>query len=150
MNIKNIIGIAIVLISINSFSQTKIDEKRAELKALKVGFITDELSLTADEATKFWPIYNAFESKQNEIRNKKKKSFNARLDDNAIDKMSDKEANTMLSEMETNEEDLHQNKKKFISNLKGIIPPIKIIKLKKAEDNFNRKLLKQYKNKGKN
>jgi hypothetical protein len=46
--------------------------------------------------------------------------------------------------MESTEDELYQLKKKFISNLKGIISPIKILKLKKAEENFNRKLLQQY------
>jgi len=52
--------------------------------------------------------------------------------------------------METTEDELYQSRKKFISNLKGVIPPIKIIKLKKAEEGFNRKLLKQYRDKMRN
>jgi hypothetical protein len=50
----------------------------------------------------------------------------------------------MLAQMESTEDELYQLKKKFISNLKGVISPIKILKLKKAEENFNRKLLQQY------
>jgi hypothetical protein len=49
--------------------------------------------------------------------------------------------------MESNEDELCQLRKKFISNLKGVLPATKIIKLKKAEDNFNRKLLQQYRDK---
>jgi hypothetical protein len=48
------------------------------------------------------------------------------------------------------EDELYQWRKKFIVNLKGVIPPIKIIKLKKAEEGFNRKLLKQYREKMRN
>jgi hypothetical protein len=50
--------------------------------------------------------------------------------------------------MESNEDELYQTRKKFIGNLQGVLSPIKIIKLKKAEDDFNRKLLQQYRNKG--
>ena len=50
----------------------------------------------------------------------------------------------LLAQMESTEDELYQLKKKFISNLKGVISPIKILKLKKAEENFNRKLLQQY------
>jgi hypothetical protein len=49
--------------------------------------------------------------------------------------------------MESSEEELHQLRKKFISNLKSVIPAVKILKLKKAEEDFNRKLLQQYRNK---
>ena len=35
-----------------------------------------------------------------------------------------------------------------MSNLKEVLPAVKILKLKKAEEDFNRKLLQQYKDKG--
>ena len=46
--------------------------------------------------------------------------------------------------MESTEDELYQAKKKFIASLKGVISPLKILKLKKAEEGFNRKLLKEY------
>ena len=49
--------------------------------------------------------------------------------------------------MESSEEDLYQLKKKFNSSLKSILPAVKILKLKKAEDEFSRKLLQQYRDK---
>ena len=122
-----------------------IRKKKEQIKALKVAFITDELSLTPDEAAKFWPLFNAFEEKQQEIR-KQKGSLN-RMDDESFDELSEKEATTMLAKMESTEDELHQAKKKFIASLKGVISPIKILKLKKAEENFNRKLLQQYRDK---
>jgi hypothetical protein len=68
--------------------------------------------------------------------------------DDDLDKMSDKEASALLAQMESNEDELCQSRKKFIASLKGVLSPIKIIKLKKAEDDFNRKLLQQYRGKG--
>ena len=53
----------------------------------------------------------------------------------------------MLAQLESTEDELYQLKKKFVANLKGVISPVKILKLKKAEENFNRKLLKQYRDK---
>jgi hypothetical protein len=50
--------------------------------------------------------------------------------------------------MENTEDELYQLRKKFIANLKGVLPSVKIIQLKKAEDDFNRKLLQQYRDKG--
>lgn len=147
MKTKKILALLLFIFSITAFAQDKLGDKKEQIKALKIAFITDELALTSDEATKFWPLFNAFEKKQTEIRIQKMKSFLDRMDDDDLDKMSDKEANNLLQQMETTEDDLYQNKKKFVASLKGIISPIKIIKLKKAEDNFNRKLLKQYRDK---
>ena len=35
-------------------------QKKQDLEALKVAFISRELELTPDEAQKFWPIYNEY------------------------------------------------------------------------------------------
>lgn len=146
MKISKILPLIIAFISLNVNAQEGpiIRKKKEQIKALKVAFITNELALTSDEATKFWPLFNAFEEKQQEIKKQKLKGYLKRVDDGSFDNLSEKEATTMLAQMESTEDELYQLKKKFISNLKGIISPIKILKLKKAEENFNRKLLQQY------
>ena len=148
MKTNKLLLIILFLFSIHSFSQTKDKEKREKIRSLKVGFLTTELSLTPDEAAIFWPLYNAFDNKQNEIRSKKTKSLIDKMDNEAFAKMNEKEAFALLAQSESYDEDLFQNRRKFISSLKGVISPIKIIKLKKAEDNFNKKLLQQYRDKG--
>lgn len=40
-----------------------------KIQALKIAFITQKLTLTTDEAQKFWPIYNQYD---NEVQNLKK------------------------------------------------------------------------------
>lgn len=147
MNIKKLLPFAILLITFCGFSQGRFNEKRDQIKALKVAFITSELSLTADEATRFWPVYNTFESKQNEIRTQKMKSFKEKIADENLDKLSEKEASALLLQIENTEDELIQLRKKFVTNLKNVIPSIKIIKLKRAEENFNKKLLQQYRDK---
>ena len=147
MKTNKLLLILLFLLSIHSFAQSQMEEKKEQIRAMKVGFITNELALTSEEATKFWPIYNTYDDKQFEIRHQKMKAFKGRIDAN-LDKLSEKEASALLTQMEINEDELYQLRKKFISNLKGILPAVKIIKLKKAEDDFNRKLLQQYRNKG--
>lgn len=148
MKTNKILLILLFLVSFHSFAQPPMSEKKEQIRALKVGFITNELSLTTDEAAKFWPIYNAFDDKQFELRHQKMRAFKSRMDDDTLDKMSEKEASVLLAQMENNEDELYQIRKKFIANLQGVLSPIKIIKLRKAEDDFNRKLLQQYRNKG--
>jgi Spy/CpxP family protein refolding chaperone len=149
MKIKNILSILIVFISLNAVAQdgSFIRKKREQLKSMKVAFITNELDLTPDESAKFWPLFNAYEDKQQEIKKQRLKGYLDRMDDDSFDKLSDKEATTMLAQIESSEEELYQARKKFVASLKGVISPLKILKLKKAEENFNRKLLKQYRDK---
>ncbi len=138
-----------IAFTITTFGQRKEDfkEKKEQIKALKIAHITTELNLTSDEAAKFWPLYNAFDEKQQEIRKQKMKSFMDRSKEDAIDKLTEKEATTILNQMESNDEELHQLKKKFVASLKGVLPAVKILKLKKAEEDFSKKLLKQYRDK---
>jgi Spy/CpxP family protein refolding chaperone len=149
MKTNNYIIALLLLITVNAFGQggRLLREKKEQIKAMKVAYITNELSLTPDEAAKFWPLYNAFEDKQHEIRAQKLKGYLDRIDDESFDNLSEKEAATLLAQMESTEDELHQTRKKFVASLKGVIPATKILKLKKAEEGFNRKLLQQYRNK---
>lgn len=117
--------------------------KRDKIRTLKTAFITTELSLTQQEAEKFWPIYNAFDEKQFELRHEKMKSYMKRMDFD-LDTMPEKEAAILLSQMENVEEETYLLRKKLVTDLKSVISSHKIIKLKKAEEDFNRNLLKQY------
>jgi Spy/CpxP family protein refolding chaperone len=147
--------VTLFLTSIFSYGQNfplkeHFQQKKEKIKALKVAFITNELELTSEEAAKFWPVYNAFEDKQQEIKKKKLKAYLERTDANSIDKLSEKDAEVLLSQMESTEDVLYQLKKKFIYNLKGVLSINKILKLKKAEEKFNKKLLQQYRDKKNN
>lgn len=134
--------ILFVLVSCFTFAQGN-QEKREKIKALKVAFLTEKLALTSDEAQKFWPIYNAFEEKQFEIRYKKLRSLNKQLEENNDEKTSDKEALQLLSQFEIHEDEIYQMKKKFNKDLLLALSPKKVLLLKKYEDEFNRKLLRQ-------
>ena len=136
-----------LLVTFISFAQRGFKEKREQIKSLKVAYITDQLELTPDEAAKFWPLYNAFDDKQTELRQEKLRAYLDRLNGGDIDKLTDKEASGLLIQMENTEDELYQGRKKFIANLKVVLSPKKIIRLKKAEEGFNRRLLRQYRDK---
>lgn len=148
MKTHKLLPILLLLVSFSFYSQPQLKEKKEQIKALKVGFFTNELSLTADEAAKFWPVYNAFEDKQFSLRRNKINYFKDIENTNSLEKISDKEAQILLLQIQNDEDEMYSIRKKLISSLKGILSPIKIIKLKKAEENFNKKLLQQYRNTG--
>jgi Spy/CpxP family protein refolding chaperone len=149
MKTKNIFTILLLSLSISFYAQgKKMLEKKEQIYALKVAFITNNLSLTSTEAEKFWPIYNSFEQKQFELKRQKSIFFIKKMNDETLNKMSDKEALAVLTQMEASEDEMFQLRKKLIITLKNILSPVKIIKLKKAEEEFNKKLLQQYRDKG--
>lgn len=150
MKHSKIIILFILLISTISFAQPgsrikeRMQQKKEQVKSMKIAFITSELNLTPDEATKFWPLFNAFEDKQRELKQERIKNYMDRIDS---DKLTEKEASTLLTQMENTEDELFQLRKKFVANLKGVLPAVKILKLKKAEEEFSKKLLQQYRDK---
>ncbi|WP_299782028.1 sensor of ECF-type sigma factor [uncultured Formosa sp.] len=135
---KGYLILLIALCSVNIFAQTK-DEK---IKTLKIAFITEKLNLSKTEAQKFWPIYNAYEKQNNDLRNEMKMQ---RKEDIKLEDLSETEANDLLNDMlKSNDKRCHLYNQ-YVNDLKPIITAKKIIILRKAEDDFRRKLFEEYK-----
>ncbi len=127
------------------FGQPK-DGKRPskeKVKAMKVGYITEKLNLTSEEAQKFWPIYNEFDAKMEEIHKAIRKMHKK---DKTIDEMTDKEVEEMVDKhdaLRQKELDIH---KEYHTKFKTVLPIKKVAKLYKADKDFKRDLLKRIKN----
>jgi Spy/CpxP family protein refolding chaperone len=149
MKIKQILPVLLLLSSFSFYAQSEnMKEKKEKIKALKVAFLTTELDLTAKEAEKFWPVYNSFDDRQFDIRHTKMKAYKTRMNELALDKMSEKEASILLTQMQNTDEELYLLRKDFTQSLKKVLPAIKIVKLRVSEEDFNRKLLHQYRDRG--
>lgn len=122
------------------------DFKKEKIKSLKIAHITKTLNLSSSEAEKFWPIYNAFEDKQYALRTLKMRKIKRDLRVESIENITETEANSLLNQMDDLEEELVQNKKKLTQDLRKVISASKILRLKLAEEDFNKSLLKQYRN----
>ncbi|MCZ8228769.1 sensor of ECF-type sigma factor [Flavobacterium sp.] len=147
MTIKRLFPYLFLLLSVTIYGQNeRLKEKKDQIKAMKVAFLTSELNLTSDEAEKFWPVYNTYDDKQFELRHQKMKTYAKKLNEGSLDNMSDKEALAFLNQMESTDEELYSIRKKFNSALRNILPPTKILKLRKSEVDFDRKLLQKYRN----
>jgi Spy/CpxP family protein refolding chaperone len=145
MKIKNSIILLFLFISLPFFAQSdKMKDKKEQIKTMKVAFFTTELDLSSKEAQRFWPIYNDFDNSQFEIRHEKMKVYKSQMNDVALSDISEKDASALVSKMEDSDEELFLLRKKFTKELRDILPAVKILKLRKAEEDFNRKLLHQY------
>ena len=65
---KIITPLVLLIFCFSAYAQSGGKDWRQQIKAQKVAFITEQLSLTPKEAQKFWPIYNTYEDKLNQIR----------------------------------------------------------------------------------
>ena len=134
---KKSILIIILFLSLNALSQGRGEK----LKALKVAFITERLDLTQEEAQEFWPIYNAYEDNERKLR---MDTFEERKDLD-VETLSETEANELINNFTKAENERHQLKQTFIEDIRKVLPAKKVILLKKAEDDFKRQMLEQFK-----
>ena len=132
------IGILIlfILFTLNSFGQ----DRHERIKALKTAYITEQLGLTKSEAEKFWPIYNAFQLEKDALKDE------AHQDKSDVDysKISETEANAILAEivaLNNRRQNIHNT---LITDLKKVISSKKIVLLKQAEYDFNKKMFEEY------
>jgi len=120
----------IIVFLLGSFSlvnaQNDNREKRAEkVQALKIAFITQKLELTSDEAQRFWPVYNRFESEVRQVM------MDNKLGGDPID----------------NEEKVLNVKKRYRSEFIKVLGQQKTNTLFNAEKEFRGVLMRQLKNK---
>lgn len=55
-----------LLLTINSFAQRGGQDK-SKIQSMKIGMITENLNLDSEQAERFWPVYNAYESEKRTI-----------------------------------------------------------------------------------
>ena len=133
----------LILTSSTVFAQKQMKGQR--IKVLKTSYITDALNLTPEEAETFWPVYNKF-SKKIQFLKKSLESGQMREIEllGGVDAISEKDAQKFMDDILIYEQQITTNKIKLIKEISKIISAKKIIKLKKAERDFNRRILQEY------
>lgn len=132
----------LLIISFAGFSQQMNREK---IKLLKTSYITDALDLTQDEAEKFWPVYNKYTDKIQKSKFQLESQFFKNIrNSGGIDSISEEEASKILEASIALEKEISSDKVEMMNALKKVLPAKKIIKLQKAERDFNRRVLQEY------
>jgi hypothetical protein len=127
---KLLFTIAIILVGF-SFVIAQPDNKqnRAEkVQALKIAFITQKLDFTSEEAQKFWPVYNRYESEIKQVM------------------LTNKGGGDVID----NEEKVLNIKKSYRSEFIKVIGPPKTNTLFNAEREFRGVLMRHLKDKQNN
>ncbi|MFT6814466.1 MAG: hypothetical protein ACJAZ3_000354 [Sphingobacteriales bacterium] len=125
---KKYILIALILclslVSADAFAQSG----NSDLESYRVAFLTKELSLTPEEAQKFWPVYNQYRSEITSLRRQYKPADGGSTD----------------ARIEYKEKEL-EVLKKYNPQFKQALPPAKLSKLNAAEEKFMKEVLRKVK-----
>jgi hypothetical protein len=133
-------------LSITTFLNAQNSQRgkmKDNIESMKIAFITNKLDLTPEEAQQFWPIYNQYSDKTQELRMKRKME-NKQARHN-FEEMSDKEV-----EQSVDNEIVYRQKeldiqKEYHTKFKAVLPIKKVAKLYQAEEQFKRVLLDKLK-----
>lgn len=126
----------------DSLRQAKIEE----LKKLRRDLYTQKLSLTKDEADKFFPIFDEYELKLREA----KKEFHKKWKDKKPEDLTEEEAKQYLSDATQLRETELNLFKTYSEKLKSAIPVKKIILLPRVTKEVQRELVQKVRENRKN
>ncbi len=138
----------LLIISLIVFATSSVEAQkmnRQKIKLLKTAYITDAINLTPTEAEKFWPVYNLYTDKIQNL----KKSLGVEIQRKiklagGIENVSETDAQKTLDQMLSLEKQIGENKINIIKELSKIISAKKIVNLQKAERDFNRQMLQEF------
>jgi hypothetical protein len=141
---KNVIVLwCMLVLSGTAFAQRGDGPKREKIESLKVGYITQKINLTSEEAQRFWPVYNKYSDEMERGR----RNFRGKMVEElkGIDNLTDAEADKAISDMIAYKSSEVELLKKYTIEFKKVIPSQKVVKLFVAEQEFKRELLKKLK-----
>jgi len=118
---------------------------KEKIHALAVAYITEQLELTPDEATKFWPVFNELREKRQQLERNKKSLI--REMESKFESLTDTDATLYIKKITDLENQIHESTyEKNSGDIIKIIGAKRFLKLMKAEMDFRRKMLREYKN----
>lgn len=136
---------SVLMLSTFSISKAFSDEWREKIRSEKVGFLTTELSLTTDEAQRFWPLYNEASKAREESFRKVKTTYkaleeaiNANKSDAVIESLLNKYLQALHDNANINDE--------YAVKFKKVLPVEKVAKLYVSEEKFRRQQFHKLKN----
>jgi hypothetical protein len=140
---KIYLSLLLIFSSLFTYAQTDSEKNQFEkIKSYKVAYFTEQLSLTAEEASNFWPVYNQFEKAQIEMWQSMRKRAEASNEDPSS--LSETEAKKLLEEYIAERTAEHKRTMKLYKDLQDVLPANKVLLLPRAEDSFRRKLMRMH------
>ena len=137
---KAFLILAMLTACLNGYSQRRNTppQGRERIEVAKTTFLSRQMKLTPDEARLFWPVYDQYQQKLNELEEERRQAMDKTA--RGLHGMSDKEINELIDARIQNAELALLARKKLIADLREILPPAKIVIFFRAEQQFNREI----------
>ncbi len=121
----------------------RLQDRADRLEAFRIGYFTERLALTAEEAQRFWPVYNAYQAEENALKQEVQQyQQQVRL---GIAAMSDQQIDAALDKFLEFKQREVAMAGRYKEKFKEVLPIRKVLAYFRAEQEFNRTLLNSYK-----
>ena len=117
-------------------------ERMKEIKAQKTAYLTTKLGLGVEEAQRFWPIYNEFDVAREKIRSDMRE-----LHHGGQGELSEEQARRLLESALANRQKEIELERTFHDPFVKAIGAVRTLELVRAEREFNREVLRRYREK---
>lgn len=130
---KYIIAACLYLISLDAIAQQngRLEER---VESQRIGFITQRVDLSAEQAQKFWPVYNAYRKEERELQK-------SRAPGQKFQSMTDDEAVAFVDNLMVVEQKILDLRKGFINDIQSMLQPRQILRFLQAERAFKERLV---------
>ncbi|GGK79929.1 Spy/CpxP family protein refolding chaperone [Rufibacter glacialis] len=145
MKVTHLLFLFLLLTASSAFAQGQKKETPEERKAriekiesAKIAFITDKINLTGDQAQRFWPLYQEYDRRKNELR-QKSRSYRDESLSNLTDEQIEAGLQTRLS---IRQRELELDKE-YMDKYLRIITPRQLALFYRSEREFTKLLLER-------
>ncbi|MGI4750025.1 MAG: hypothetical protein ACRYFB_05290 [Janthinobacterium lividum] len=126
----------------SNFNNGNVDNSAGmhRIETIKSDYLSDNLHLSNDEATKFWPVYNQYQREMNVILHQKRQ--------NMLNSQND--AHDVVNDNFEYDSKILDIKKRYNDDFSRILPAEKVLHFWKSERQFNEEMIKRLKNRREN
>ena len=112
-------------------------EGRLKIESAKIGYITNRLNLTTEQAPQFWPIYNEYNARKHDMGRKVRELNSRSLQQGA----AEQDVLSNLRESNAVKQKIGDLDQEYMPRFLKVITPGQLAELQNAERTFNKMLL---------
>lgn len=137
----------VILFSVFLFGSLNLlaqDSRMEAIQSRRIAFLTEHMSLAPSEARDFWPVYNEYNKKRDDLTRAHRELWSGK----EVSGMGEDEAAMYAEDQIFYIEQSVITKREYHEKLKKILPLTKIALLYEAERDFNKMLFQEAKHRG--
>jgi hypothetical protein len=125
------------LVTLSGFAQNK--KALEKIESARIALITERLELTPAQAEKFWPLYREYNMQRKQLR----QEFRQMRQELDLKELSDEKSEEFMQKrLEWKQTELNLEKK-YAERLSEVISSKQLLRLRSAEEEFQRRLLER-------